>query len=183
MSTNKQALREQVIIDISKHPIIKQAYEVCQAIEKCGASLEITDAVTKASALMQGIASAMARLDELEAAERQNGYLREQSAEWERKAISNFEDCSELAKRIEDLESQRQMAFMTSNRWADKFREAQKCITELTGKPAEEYADDDELLFEIDFCDDLSTSIQTAQWLKELRIRRAAGITVKGGSE
>lgn len=33
MRTNKQALREQVIIDISKHPLIKQAYEVCQAIE------------------------------------------------------------------------------------------------------------------------------------------------------
>ena len=57
---------------------------------------------------------------------------------------------------------------------------AENRIAELTGKPAEEYADDDELLFEIDFCDDLSTSIQVAQWLKELRIRRAAGIGVKG---
>ncbi|WP_446030539.1 hypothetical protein [Lelliottia amnigena] len=111
-------------IDISKHPLIKQAYEVCQAIEKCGASTELTDAVTKASALMQEIANLTGRMDELEAAE---------------------------------------------NR-----------IAELTGKPAEEYADDGELLFEIDFCDDLSTSIQTAQWLKELRIRRAAGISVKG---
>ncbi|MNE12910.1 hypothetical protein D3C80_1057300 [compost metagenome] len=70
MSTNKQALREPVIIDISKHPLIKQAYEVCQAIEKCGASTELTDAVTKASALMQEIANAMARLGELEAAEK-----------------------------------------------------------------------------------------------------------------
>ncbi|HHE5075026.1 TPA: hypothetical protein ACPEVZ_002003 [Citrobacter freundii] len=57
-------------IDISKHPLIKQAYEVCQAIEKCGASTELTDAVTKASALMQEIANAMARPGELEAAER-----------------------------------------------------------------------------------------------------------------
>lgn len=61
-----------------------------------------------------------------------------------------------------------------------KLEAAEARIAELTGKPAEEYADDGELLFEIDFCDDLSTSIQTAQWLKELRIRRAAGIGVKG---
>ena len=69
MRTNKQALREQVIIDISKHPLIKQAYEVCQAIEKCGASTELTDAVTKASALMQEIANLTGRMDELESAE------------------------------------------------------------------------------------------------------------------
>lgn len=62
----------------------------------------------------------------------------------------------------------------------DELEAAEKRIAELTGKPAEEYADDGELLFEIDFCDDLSTSIQTAQWLKELRIRRTAGIGVKG---
>lgn len=62
----------------------------------------------------------------------------------------------------------------------DELEAAEKRIADLTGKPAEEYADDDELLFEIDFCDDLSTSIQVAQWLKELRIRRAAGIGVKG---
>ncbi|MBD3125354.1 ead/Ea22-like family protein [Citrobacter braakii] len=62
----------------------------------------------------------------------------------------------------------------------DELEAAEKRIAELTGKPAEEYADDDELLFEIDFCDDLSTSIQVAQWLKELRIRRAAGIGVNG---
>lgn len=62
----------------------------------------------------------------------------------------------------------------------DELEAAEKRIAELTGKPAEEYADDGELLFEIDFCDDLSTSIRTAQWLKELRIRRAAGIGVNG---
>lgn len=56
------------LIDISKHPLIKQAYEVCQAIEKCGASVELTYAVTKASALMQGIANAVSLLDELDAA-------------------------------------------------------------------------------------------------------------------
>ena len=58
---------------------------------------------------------------------------------------------------------------------------AEKRIAELTGKPVEEYADDGELLFEIDFYDDLSTSIQMAQWLKELRRRRAAGIITKVG--
>lgn len=57
------------LIDINKHPLIKQAYEVCQAIEKCGASVELTDAVTKASALMQGIANAVSLLDELEDAQ------------------------------------------------------------------------------------------------------------------
>lgn len=70
----------------------------------------------------------------LEAAERQKGYLREQCNEWERKAISNFENCSEMAARIEELESQRKMAFMASNRWADKFREAEKRIAELEAR-------------------------------------------------
>lgn len=70
-------------------------------------------------------------LDELEAAARQNGYLREQRDEWERKAISNFEECAEMSARIEELESQRKLAFTTCNRWADKFREAEKRIAEL----------------------------------------------------
>ncbi|MGA6508143.1 hypothetical protein ACPEF7_10255, partial [Klebsiella sp. K769] len=34
-----------------------------------------------------------------------NGHLREQSAEWERKAISNFEECAKLSQRVEELES------------------------------------------------------------------------------
>ncbi|WP_460044138.1 DUF2829 domain-containing protein [Pseudomonas sp. S2_H01] len=38
--------------DITRHPLILQAYEVCQAIEACGASVELTNAVCKASALM-----------------------------------------------------------------------------------------------------------------------------------
>lgn len=63
----------------------------------------------------------------------------------------------------------------------DELEAAEKRIAELTGKPANEYADDEDLLFEIDFCDDLSNSIQVAQWLKELRIRRAAGIITKVG--
>ncbi|HIG9057464.1 TPA: ead/Ea22-like family protein [Klebsiella michiganensis] len=58
----------------------------------------------------------------------------EQSAEWERKAISNFEDCAEMSSRLEELESQRLLAFAASNRWADKFREAEKRITELESR-------------------------------------------------
>jgi hypothetical protein len=36
-----------------------------------------------------------------------------------------------MSERIAELESQRQMAFMASNRWSDKFREAQQRISEL----------------------------------------------------
>lgn len=81
-------------------------------------------------------ATVLALLDELEAAERQNGYLRDQRDEWERKAISNFEECAEMSARIEELESQRKLAFTASNRWADKFREAEKRIAELEAKLA-----------------------------------------------
>lgn len=37
--------------DIEKHPVLRQIYELCHAIEACGASPELTNAVTKASAL------------------------------------------------------------------------------------------------------------------------------------
>ena len=71
-------------------------------------------------------------VEALEKAQSANEYLREQSAEWERKAISNFEDCAEMSSRIEELESQRKLAFAASNRWADKFREAEQRIAELS---------------------------------------------------
>lgn len=73
-------------------------------------------------------------VEALESTQRAIGYIREQSAEWERKAISNFEDCSEMAVRIEELESQRKMAFMACNRWADKCRDAEKRIAELEAR-------------------------------------------------
>ncbi|MHA0308301.1 hypothetical protein [Klebsiella pneumoniae] len=76
----------------------------------------------------------IALVEALEKAQRANGYLREQSAEWERKAISNFEDCAEMSARVEELESQRKLAFTASNRWADKFREAEKRIAELESR-------------------------------------------------
>lgn len=79
-------------------------------------------------------ADVLALVEALEKGERANGYLREQSAEWERKAISNFEDCAEMSARIEELESQRKLAFAASNRWADKFRESEKRIAELESR-------------------------------------------------
>ncbi|WP_187272716.1 hypothetical protein [Atlantibacter hermannii] len=75
-----------------------------------------------------------ALVEALESAQRAIGYIREQSAEWERKAISNFEDCSEMAVRIEELESQRKMAFMACNRWADKCRDTEKRVAELEAR-------------------------------------------------
>ncbi|HFN6005398.1 hypothetical protein PG938_04720 [Klebsiella pneumoniae] len=44
-------------------------------------------------------------VEALEKAQRANGHLRDQSAEWERKAISNFEECAKLSQRVEELES------------------------------------------------------------------------------
>lgn len=44
-------------------------------------------------------------VEALEKAQRANGYLREQSAEWERKAISNFQECAKMSERIYLLES------------------------------------------------------------------------------
>lgn len=41
--------------DISKHPLLRQAYEVCIAIEHCGASPQLTEAVTKASDLLKSL--------------------------------------------------------------------------------------------------------------------------------
>ncbi|HBW4090662.1 TPA: ead/Ea22-like family protein [Klebsiella pneumoniae] len=79
-------------------------------------------------------ANILALVEALEKAQRANEYLREQSAEWERKAISNFEDCAELSARVEELESQRKLAFTASNRWADKFRAAEKRIADLESR-------------------------------------------------
>ncbi|MFJ5297484.1 hypothetical protein ACIQAL_13275 [Pseudomonas sp. NPDC088368] len=41
--------------DISRHPLLKQAYDVCQAIEQCGASVQLTHAVCKAGDLLRAI--------------------------------------------------------------------------------------------------------------------------------
>lgn len=44
-------------------------------------------------------------VEALEKAQRTSGHLRDQSAEWERKAISNFEECARLSQLVEELES------------------------------------------------------------------------------
>ncbi|HIG8413521.1 TPA: hypothetical protein ACYENP_005251 [Klebsiella michiganensis] len=88
--------------------------------------------------LTDGPDNIIALVEALERAQCSNSHLREQSAEWERKAISNFEDCAEMSARIEELESQRQLAFTASNRWADKFREAEKRIAELESNEVRE---------------------------------------------
>lgn len=43
------------MITLSAHPLYKQAYDVIQAIEKCGASAERTNAVTEAGKLMESV--------------------------------------------------------------------------------------------------------------------------------
>lgn len=50
-------------------------------------------------------ANILALVEALEKVQRANGYLREQSAEWERKAISNFQECARMSERIYLLES------------------------------------------------------------------------------
>ena len=42
-------------MDISKHPLLKQCYELGLAIEKCGASEELTEASVKAGEVAQGV--------------------------------------------------------------------------------------------------------------------------------
>lgn len=51
------------IINIERHPILKEAVEVCHAIEKCGASDELTQAVIKASTLCNSIDDLLDQLD------------------------------------------------------------------------------------------------------------------------
>ena len=102
----------------------------------------------------------------------------EQSAEWERKAISNFEDCAEMSARLEELESQRKLAFAASNRWADKFREAEKRIAELefirtsADKVQREFAD------ELSCAGDNESILQAIEDLKmQLESRTANPVT------
>ncbi|MEB8268771.1 hypothetical protein [Klebsiella grimontii] len=66
---------------------------------------DIADTKTARAIALFSPANVLALVEALEKALRANGYLREQSAEWERKAISNFEDCAEMSARIDELES------------------------------------------------------------------------------
>ena len=51
---------------LDKHPILKKAHDVCQAIEECGCSATLTQAVTKASELGEEVEKLVDRLAELE---------------------------------------------------------------------------------------------------------------------
>lgn len=48
-------------------------------------------------------------------------------------ALSLLDELEGEAGRIKELESQRQLAFMASNRWAEKFREAENSNAEQKG--------------------------------------------------
>ncbi len=50
-------------------------------------------------------ATVLALLGELEAAKKRIAELEKQCAEWERKALSNFEECAAMAERIEEMQT------------------------------------------------------------------------------
>ncbi|MCI1899290.1 MAG: hypothetical protein LKI85_13090 [Enterobacter sp.] len=137
-------------IDISKHPLIKQAHEVCQAIEKCGASTELTDAVTKASALMQGIANAMALLDKWQ----------QESSTWQSVAEKQLAIAIEAEKRIAE---QREVMRSAANDIA-------YAIFNLTGSDLTRLRPG-----VVETTDPTDTAL-----IAERSLRAAAGISVKG---
>jgi len=49
------------MVDISKHPILKQCCDVTWAIEECGASEKLTEAVIKSGALLESIDNLLKR--------------------------------------------------------------------------------------------------------------------------
>lgn len=130
------AQRARINAECGEHLSPAETMELVEALEKSEktseARREAIDITHKRAARERDRANAAE--ETLEKAQGANGYLREQSAEWERKAISNFEDCAEMSARIEELESQRKLAFTASNRWADKFREAEQRIAELESR-------------------------------------------------
>ncbi|MDI3361176.1 ead/Ea22-like family protein [Lelliottia sp. V89_10] len=180
MSTNKQALRSKAR-SASAGEWIKESGDgwdaICSSDDQANCSFVIAHFEGPDSKANREFVQAanpdvvLALLDELEAAERQNGFLRKQRDEWERKAISNFEECTEMATRIEDLESQRQLAFTASNRWADKFREAEKRIAELEARAVE---------LPLPGCTYADHSYPAYTKRQVLNLLAAAGITVKG---
>jgi hypothetical protein len=55
-------LSEERMMNLSKHPILKQGYDVIQAIEECGTSEKLTHAVTLAGKLLDEIDNLVDRL-------------------------------------------------------------------------------------------------------------------------
>ncbi|WP_313626253.1 ead/Ea22-like family protein [Kosakonia sp.] len=78
-------------------------------------------------------------------------------------------------KRIAELEREKEAMTAVALAMRDDMRDARSLVEARTVsvKPAEQYEDDSALLFAIDLNDE-SEDYQTAQWLKELRRRRAA---------
>lgn len=57
--------------------------------------------------------------------------------------LALLDELDAAENRIAEVESQRRMAFMACNRWADKFREAERRIAELQAMLARLYAECD----------------------------------------
>lgn len=51
------------MVDLSRHPILWQCYNLTNAIEECGVSVELTNAVTKASELMNSVDKLVGELE------------------------------------------------------------------------------------------------------------------------
>ncbi|HBY6943334.1 TPA: hypothetical protein MI542_09445 [Klebsiella pneumoniae] len=79
--------------------------ELAQRVERIISDMKLKHGGSDTYAPVMKWGEFLALVEALEKAQRANGYLREQSAEWERKAISNFEECAKLSQRVEELES------------------------------------------------------------------------------
>lgn len=54
------------MVQLNQHPILQQAYDVIQAIEACGASVELTHAVILAGKLLEDISGLVDRIEQRE---------------------------------------------------------------------------------------------------------------------
>lgn len=79
--------------------------ELAQRVERIISDMKLKHGGSDTYAPVMKWGEFLALVEALEKAQRANGHLREQSAEWERKAISNFEECAKLSQRVEELES------------------------------------------------------------------------------
>lgn len=79
--------------------------ELAQRVERIISDMKLKHGGSDTYAPVMKWGEFLALVEVLERAQRANGHLREQSAEWERKAISNFEECAKLSQRVEELES------------------------------------------------------------------------------
>lgn len=151
MTTNKQTLRQKARL-ASAGEWVKESGDgweaTCSSDDQANAGFVIAhfegpDAkANREFAQAANPATVLALLDELEAAER-----------W-----------------IKELESQRALAFMACNRWADKFREAEKRIAELEAR--EVALPDYTKLYKGPFAMEVEHQVKQAL--------AAAGITTKG---